>query len=145
MIDEIKIRDYKAQDKAVLAEMYCRLNTETFSWMPKGTFSNSDFDKDTKGEVILVAERSGELLGFVSALVSENFIHQLYVDTNAQGCGLGKILLDAGVQRLGGKKVYLDCRVKNESAFRFYKKYGFEVESEMEYNKDLYYKLILSL
>jgi len=140
---EVEIRRVKDSDTSVLAEMYCRLNIETFDWMPKNTFSISDFEEDTQGEEILVAVVEDKILGFVSLLVSENLIHQLYVDTSAQGMGLGKTLLDAVVQLTEQRPLFLNCREKNERAINFYKKYGFKTESQMDNNSDSYLRLVL--
>ena len=144
MINDIQIRALLDTDKSVLAEMYCRLNRETFSWMPADTFSISDFERDTHGEEILVAIAKDKILGFVSLLVSENLIHQLYVDTNAQGVGLGKTLLDSVTQLTDQRPLFLNCRVKNVRALNFYKRYGFKIESEIDNSIDSYFKLALN-
>lgn len=143
MKNETIIRSYKESDQTVLAEMYCRLNSETFTWMPQGTFNNEDFEKDTVGEEILVSVLDGQLLGFVSVKISENLIHHLYVDSITQGRGVGKVLLDAGVNLVKKVPVYLNCRVKNERALSFYKKYGFVIDSKIDGPPDDYYKMKL--
>lgn len=141
MTSEILVRPFKDSDQSTLAEMYCRLNTETFTWMPARSFSIEDFNKDTMGEDILVASLNGRLLGFVSVLSAESLIHHLYVDSKTQGQGLGKLLLDSGIQFINKNPVYLNCRAKNERALNFYKKYGFKIDSKTEGPPDAYYSL----
>ena len=142
--NQLEIRNIKNSDKPILAEMYCRLNTETFHWMPQGSFTLSDFEKDTLDEKILVAALGEVILGFVSLKESENLIHQLYVDTNTQGQSIGKKLLNEIISIVKQRPLYLHCRVKNEHAFNFYKKYGFRLESEFNHNSDVYYKLVFN-
>ncbi|MBT4793109.1 MAG: GNAT family N-acetyltransferase [Halobacteriovoraceae bacterium] len=143
MKEEIVIRNLIEFDEIILAEMYCRLNTDTFIWMAPGTFSNEDFERDTSGEEILVAVLGDQLVGFVSVKHSESLIHHLYIDSKTQGKGIGKVLLDSGVELINKRPVFLNCRVKNERALNFYKKYGFEIDGKADDPPDDYYKMRL--
>ncbi|SOC16625.1 spermine/spermidine N-acetyltransferase [Ureibacillus xyleni] len=55
-------------------------------------------------------------------------IERIYLKTNYQKHGLGKLLINKAVeiaQQLGNKKIWLGVWEKNENAIAFYKKMGF--------------------
>ena len=85
---------------------------------------------DGPRRITLVAERSGEVIGFVvarvAALVAE--IETIAVDGNEQGVGFGSSLLLATFDELrlaGATEVELEVRASNQSALRFYQGAGF--------------------
>lgn len=81
---------------------------------PKGSL-----EQQSKGESILVAERNGEILGFVSVWDPDGFIHHLYVGPGHQRQGIGRALVDA-VQRRHPGPLTLKCLQANRMALDFY-------------------------
>jgi [ribosomal protein S18]-alanine N-acetyltransferase len=85
---------------------------------------------DGPRRITLVAERSGEVIGFVVARVVAWVaeIETIAVDGKAQGVGFGSSLLLATFDELrlaGATEVELEVRASNQSALRFYQGAGF--------------------
>jgi ribosomal protein S18 acetylase RimI-like enzyme len=112
-------------DIPVLREIFLTTRLETFSWVESSAYTLEDFDKETKGEDILVAHANDETAGFISVWLPDNFIHHLYVRSSLHGLGIGKRLLDHTIAKLAAA-VRLKCLTENVTAIDFYKKYGFE-------------------
>ncbi|SES21052.1 GNAT family N-acetyltransferase [Pedobacter rhizosphaerae] len=74
---------------------------------------------------------------------------EFYLDTISvapivQGKGIGKQLIEAGINRaaeLGHKNVGLLVELNNPGALRLYQKMGFEIESEKTFINGLYYHM----
>ncbi|HPY94798.1 MAG TPA: ribosomal protein S18-alanine N-acetyltransferase [Clostridia bacterium] len=78
----------------------------------------------------LVAEESGELLGFAGAhlIFDEGHITNVVVAESARGRGLGRRLMEALMQyaaNLGGHYLTLEVRVSNARAIGLYTSLGF--------------------
>lgn len=81
--------------------------------------------------ILLFKERVVGFLEFEIALdVGEIFM--IVVDSQLQGRGLGRLLMDFALGVMKERKVkevYLDVSVKNQRAIDFYSRYGFETVS----------------
>jgi ribosomal-protein-alanine N-acetyltransferase len=80
----------------------------------------------------LVAERDGEILGYVVGRVvaGEGEILNLAVAPGVRRTGVGRALLEAALDHLvrhGGREVFLEVRVSNLAARRLYEAAGFRV------------------
>ena len=88
--------------------------------------------------VVLVAERSGEVVGYVFAALEGTswmdlrgpcgFVHDIYVDEAARGEGAGRELLRAAVAWIhsnGRTQVVLWTKTKNEHAKNLFRTLGF--------------------
>ncbi len=80
----------------------------------------------------LVAERDGELVGYVLGRIAagEGEILNLAVAPTARRAGVGRALLDAALDllvRRGGREVFLEVRASNLPARRLYEAAGFRV------------------
>jgi GNAT superfamily N-acetyltransferase len=88
--------------------------------------------------VILVAERSGKLLGTCTLNLIEHLAHNfarsailedVVVDADARGLGIGQALIDKAAERartLGCYKLALSSNQSREAAHRFYLGRGFK-------------------
>lgn len=88
---------------------------------------------DTPNEyVALVLVRGDKVVGFYAARAIEKQLHvkNLYIDPLLQGQGLGKKLLEAGLQALPYRKAMLHVLAANKNAVDFYKRQGFVVVNE---------------
>ncbi|KVG73170.1 GNAT family N-acetyltransferase [Burkholderia ubonensis] len=117
----ITIRDAVAGDVPVLRELFLRSRRETFFWQPGDAFRLTDFDAQTEGERLLVAEDDGgRLAGFVSVWEPDHFIHHLYVDRSRHRRGIGRALLRA-LPGWPATRYRLKCLRANAPALAFYR------------------------
>jgi ribosomal protein S18 acetylase RimI-like enzyme len=103
--------------------------------------------------VVLVAERAGEVLGYTFAGVEgvdymslrgpAGVLHDIVVDPDHRGLGIGQALLDATVHALaerGVPRVVLSTAERNEAAQRLFARAGFRrtmIEMTRELNGSL--------
>lgn len=86
--------------------------------------SAGDFSRETAGEDILVAvTATGAVLGFVTVARPDRFIHHLYVDPPHRRLGIGRRLLAAAIEALGGQ-ASLKVLDANRAAVAFYRALG---------------------
>ncbi len=92
----------------------------TADWLPEQVRAAVDFAHVSAGEVVHVAvAHNGAVLGFVSVFTPESFVHHLYVHPDAQGCGIGRLLLSSLEQWLC-VPWRLKCVRANQRALDFY-------------------------
>lgn len=139
----MKIRKYDTADIPTLANIYFYSRSETFTWMPDGTFKLRDFFPDTLGEEIYVILDGNDIAGFISIWVADNFIHHLYIDSKYQSKGYGKKLLQHALKTIG-RPAGLKCVVQNKRAVEFYKKQGWKILEEATDVMGPYYLFSLS-
>ncbi|MCA8916020.1 MAG: GNAT family N-acetyltransferase [Planctomycetes bacterium] len=120
------IRDATRADLAVLRDLFLQARRETFHWTDPLLFRLQDFDIQTEGEAVMVAEVEGLIAGFVSWWAPENFVHHLFVGKSYMRRGIGKSLLQAALSRMEGP-ARLKCSQRNESAIAFYVALGWRV------------------
>ncbi|WP_431825263.1 N-acetyltransferase family protein [Burkholderia sp. F1] len=117
----ITIRDAVTEDVPALRELFLRSRRETFVWQPGDAFQLADFDTQTEGERLLVAEDDGgRLAGFVSVWEPDHFIHHLYVDQSRHRRGIGRALLRA-LPGWPATRYRLKCLRANAPALAFYR------------------------
>lgn len=123
------IRPFMEADREVLSRIYLESRQDTFTWLNSAAFCLSDFDRDTAGEAIWVAERQGTLVGFVSVDEDDNFVHNLFVATQWLGHGIGSQLLATSLANIGSP-ARLKCLVGNTRAIAFYQTKGWQKVGE---------------
>lgn len=111
---------------AALKRIYTIARRSAFTWVDRDRFTNDDFQRDTKGELLLVACFDNEPVGFIGMWVPGNFIHHLYVLPESHAKGVGTSLLAAGIAELE-LPVQLKCLENNAHAIDFYKLRGWRV------------------
>ncbi|EPT8875380.1 N-acetyltransferase family protein [Cronobacter dublinensis] len=127
----MNIRPWQESDRPFLRTIYLHARREGWPWLDGSEWRLEDFDADTLGETILVAEEDGHRLGFASLAEDDNFLHHLFVAPEAQGKGVGAGLLKA-VQARFTSTGALKCLVKNTRALRFYAHHGWVREASGE-------------
>ncbi len=121
----VLLRDAVAADTQALRELFLRARLATFVWQPENAFQLADFDAQTKGERLTVAEDSeGRLVGFVSVWEPDDFIHHIYVEQTYLRRGIGKALLHT-LPGWPARCYRLKCVVANKPALVFYHSCGF--------------------
>lgn len=121
IMEIIKIRK---SDHDILRTLFLKERQRTFSWLDPSEFQLKDFERATKGELILVAIIERIPVGFISIWMKDHFIHHLYIDQNYQGKGIGTALLKAAIDKTG-LPITLKCLEHNTKAVIFYGKKGF--------------------
>ncbi|MEV8519107.1 N-acetyltransferase [Dyella marensis] len=138
----VLIRAATEQDRPALRELFLQARKATFTWLDSAAFALEDYDGQTRGERVLVAETGdGHIAGFVALWAPEWFIHHLYIDAARQRQGIGRALLQA----LGwpDQALQLKCLRRNEPALAFYLGLGF-VEIGQGRGSDGEYALLAS-
>jgi len=123
-----EISEFEERDRLELRRLYMDVKQDTFKWLGVPVKNGDTFDHDTKGEEILVARIDGQIAGFVSVWLPDNFIHHLYILKKYQRMGLGTCLIKSLRAKLKGK-LTLKCVEYNETAVNFYRKNGWKVKS----------------
>ncbi|WIO40881.1 GNAT family N-acetyltransferase [Klebsiella electrica] len=121
----ISVRQATRHDWPALQRLFLLSRCHTFTWLNVTDFRLTDLEKQTEGETIWLAhDPQGELAGFIAVWLPDHFIHHLHVAPARQGCGVGKMLLQAlpGWQEHGYR---LKCLTRNRNALAFYAASGF--------------------
>ena len=121
----MEVRRARPEELAACADLYVRVLSETFTWLPPERHQRGDFLRAARDEEIFVAVGAdGAIVGLAAFYRPQNFLHSLYVD--ARGEGIGKALLDHVSARADGP-VSLKVQLPNRRAQRFYLREGFLV------------------
>ena len=121
---DLRVRPATRADRPRLAEIFLIARRHAFTWIPPERFRLRDFERETEGETLLLAERDKQIVGFAAVWEPDAFLHHLYVDPEMHRCGIGRALLDE-VCRICEKPLELKCQTNNHSALAFYKSLGF--------------------
>lgn len=122
------IREMSSEDLPALQGVYLQTRAEKFHWLSKTDLNVDDFERDTEGEKIWVAELNGQVVGFISAWEPENFIHHLFVLPNFSGKQIGSALLATCLESIG-RPAQLKCVSANTDALEFYRARGWQTIS----------------
>jgi ribosomal protein S18 acetylase RimI-like enzyme len=128
---QLEVRDFIDDDRDTLRNIYLISRKQTFTWFDTSGYSLDDFDRDTEGEQILVADYEGAVIGFISYWFPDNFIHHLFLHPAYTGHGVGKALLKSVVEKLS-RPVTLKCLTRNENALAFYRSQGWQIQERGE-------------
>jgi len=121
---ELEIRRARPDELGVCADLYVRVLTETFTWVPADRHKREDFLRAARDEETYVAAQDGRIVGLAGFYRPQNFLHSLYVD--GRGQGVGKALLDH-VSAIADAPVSLKVQLPNRRAQAFYAREGFLV------------------
>lgn len=126
MARDLEIRRARPEELQACADLYVKVLTDVFTWLPPERHSREDFLSAARDEEIYVAVETGRIVGLAGFYRPMNFIHSLYVED--RGRGIGKALLEA-ISRSAGGRVALKVQQANLRAQAFYLREGF-VETE---------------
>lgn len=115
----MNIRAANKLDYPHLRIIYLESRRKNFHWADIKEMTLEDFDKNTVGEDIILAEENNHILGFASLYLPDNFIHNLFVHPDFLGKGVGGLLLNASIEKMN-KPLRLKCVSKNQKAMKFY-------------------------
>ncbi|MDR0267194.1 GNAT family N-acetyltransferase [Paenibacillus sp.] len=117
------IREANESDYPELRKIYLESRRVNFHWADPAEMTLEDFDKQTEGEFVILAEEDRRILGFASLYLPDNFIHNLFVHPDFPGKGIGSLLLKASIEKMD-KPIRLKCVSENRKALKFYEKMG---------------------
>lgn len=117
------VRQSQPADLPALRLIYLESRRATYPWQDATTMKLEDFDAATRDEPVLVAELEGEPIGFVSWWPPDNFVHNLFVAPGAVRRGVGTMLLEACLARIG-RPARLKCQSRNIGALAYYAAQG---------------------
>lgn len=140
----MKIDKMTEDQRDELRQLYFVSRKNTFFWEDESKFNFEDFDQDTVDELILVATNKKKVIGFISLYVEDNFIHCLFVSTEAKGQGVGTLLMKQA-EKILNKPMKLKCLSRNVAALNFYESKGWRKIDEVQFENenDNYWNLML--
>jgi len=118
----LEVRRARTDELGACADLYVRVLSETFTWLPTDRHKREDFLRAAKEEEVYVAVEGREILGLAALYRPQNFIHSLYVDARRRG--IGKALLDHIAAQAPGP-LSLKVQAPNVKAQAFYRREGF--------------------
>jgi GNAT superfamily N-acetyltransferase len=118
----MQIRRARTDELGACADLYVRVLSETFTWLPPERHRREDFLRAAREEEVYVATDGGRIVGIAAFFRPQNFLHSLYVE--ARGAGVGKALLDH-VASLADGPLSLKVQAPNVRAQTFYRREGF--------------------
>lgn len=119
------IRKATEKDTEILEILFQITRQNTFKLSSPQNFKIGDYKKSVEGEEVWVAEVDGNIAGFISLWIQDNFIHNLFVHPDYQGCGIGAQLLQKAEGHLS-PPMELKVTTDNIKAFKFYEKHGWK-------------------
>ncbi len=120
----MEIRAALREEWPVCADIYVRSGRAAFTWVDPEDFQAAEIIEWAEGgEELYVAFDDDRPVAMMSFWRPDNFIHNLFVDTGAQGRGVGGALL-AFAYRVADGPVTLKCDSLNQGAVRFYQRRG---------------------
>lgn len=113
-------------------------------------FIRQAFDCWSNG--LLVARKNDDVVGYLlqvpsSSTVGDAWVLSLAVSKQAQGCGLGKKLLETAIKNAKGyQRLLLTVCPKNKSAYALYQSYGFYLlNEEQDYFDEGEHRFVLAM
>ena len=117
------IREGTASDREALASILYRASRNVFPLAGIERIDAAEFDRQTEGESILVAEKNNRPVGFSSVWDPEHFLHHFFIDPDHHRQGMGRSLMVATMMRYGSA-LSLKCNTANTKARAFYRAMG---------------------
>ena len=142
---QLRLRDAAAGDAALLAFLHTESWRSAYATLLDPAYLEHEMEGERSAHWlahlpavlaglghIYIAERAGEILGFVCVLRERDpdwggYVDNLHVRPHLRGAGIGKVLLDAALDWLrsaGEERAYLWVYEANLSARRFYEREG---------------------
>ncbi|HVR49137.1 MAG TPA: GNAT family N-acetyltransferase [Pseudorhodoferax sp.] len=120
----LSVRSATLADAPALRALFLRSRQAAFVWQAQAPFQLSDFDAQTQGERLWLAQDGMGTAGFIAVWEPEQFIHHLHVDPRRARRGVGRALLHA-LPGWGARPYRLKCVCRNLAALAFYRACGF--------------------
>lgn len=145
---EVQIEPVEPDEVEELAELAARTFSDAFGHtmdeqdLMQSLAENRSaayFEKALEDSTVLVAKHQGKIAGYVQygkvkipeaeASEADRELGRLYIDTELQGQGIGRQLMDAAIndpEMAQAPNIFLQVWDKNDRAISLYESYGFE-------------------
>ncbi|EHR1015693.1 GNAT family N-acetyltransferase [Vibrio parahaemolyticus] len=133
----MEIKRFQSSHLDSAKQLYLESRLVTFTWLDIVSYELEDFERDTEGEDIWVANEFNEVVGFISIWAPENFIHHLYVNPSKLRSGVGLKLLNFAKRRY--PNLSLKCLTQNRNATEFYLSQGFTIVETVDNGAESYH------
>ena len=133
-LDGVAIRDGRPEDGSALAAIAAGAHTDS------RFFQDPRFDDDRAGEMyvrwidaalgegrVRVADRGGEVAGYLALTSDPVAIDLIAVAEDARGSGIGRALVAEAIASAAGGEVVVVAQERNTAAIGLYESCGFEV------------------
>jgi GNAT superfamily N-acetyltransferase len=139
---QISFRRAEPKDHPTLARIFLEARKSAFIWQDAATFMLSDFEHQTQGEILILAEEeNGTVLGFISIWEQESFVHHLFVDPPFQGRGISTRLRES-LRAWLPPPYRLKCLLANTPAHGFYLRRGWTETARAGVGTEAYAELV---
>lgn len=122
------IRDFRITDLDRIMQLWLNTNIQAHNFINSRYWRNNfDAVKEIMPKAaIYVYEQNGEIQAFIGLM--ESFVAGIFVSSNSQSKGIGKLLLDYSKGKWD--ELSLCVYKKNNGALRFYLREGFKISAE---------------
>ena len=161
--DSLRLQTISTDDHVTLLSLMSRIYPPAYAhyWKDGGQwYINSQYSKEILATELLEPNQvyffvlyKEEIIGIIRILHNQSLkgsndkkaskLHRIYLDSKAQGKGLGKQLLyfiEGYVKQCGSELLWLEVMKEQAQAFNFYIKLGYTIADEYEYEKELLFK-----
>ena len=140
MNDKLEIRAYRKSDFNSVDNLWQKVFPDEPAWNETTQIVNTKMQ--IQADLFFVATINDKLVGTVIAGFDgvRGWVHKLAVDTEIQGNGIAKQLMQAaekGLAKLGCSKLNLQVRASNSAVIKFYENAGYTVEDRISMGKHL--------
>ncbi len=100
-----------------------------------------NIESNDRSKAVYVARLNSKVVGMISPVIIDGRrkVGALYVLPEAQGMGIGSMLMEKGLEWHGNNDIYLAVASYNQKAINFYKHFGFEqTDTVIEDEGDVY-------
>jgi len=125
-----QVRPFTPKDEPDCIRLMNEAIGQGFYWNKAESLGTQSFRETTSDEALIVAELAGQVVGFASLYIPDDFLHHLYVDPEFQRKGVGAALLSE-VLAMVGSDGSLKCQVQNKVARDFYNAHGWVEDSDI--------------
>lgn len=145
-MSEIIIREAKIEDAKAIVELSLQMGSHALSENETRTMIAKFYNQ--KNEVIFVAEKESQILGYVSIYCNFEIltgpqarIDVIVVDENTRGLGIGRKLMaqaEEWAKEQGSQTMKLASNAKRTDSHTFYEKIGYEkTKEQFQFKKEL--------
>jgi GNAT superfamily N-acetyltransferase len=126
----LEVRRARPEEWPACADIYVRSGRAAFTWVDPAEFQAAKLQGwADEGEEIYLACVGERVVAMMTFWRPDNYVHNLFVEPDAQGGGVGSALL-ALAEKIADGPISLKCDAQNLRAMEFYEHRGLTVCEE---------------